>query len=704
MPKVIAKAFKAAFGLVLSPLLSLFGATKLPKQPSTQVPIKQPVAPRVSAFGRVRRGGLYVLFEAVDKVSVDVLALLSGRSQGFVQWYLNDDAVELGLNTAAGVYSPDGKKYTSDSGATARVFIYSRLGLPTETAYAEVTALYPAWDADHRGDGVTSMALTCRQSKAKHQSEDFPNGKPEPSVILDSQLIYDPRDGGQVQGDKDTYVYSNNPALCLLAYMTDAEGGMGLDYDRHFLPAIDTWIAAADDCDLDEATEDGTEPRYRCGGSYEHDNDPGDIVKAILGTFDGFMAPRGDGAFVLWPGRYQAPTVTLTDRHVKRYSLTHYLPDERATNQYRVSFTDPNADMKKGDAGVVEDSADITARGVIRSASLDLDWVQSASQAIRLGKRKLAREVQPLRGTITANLMGLQVLGERYVRLQLSDNPSLADLVVEITSSPEVDPTNLTVEFSWIAADVDIDGGDPGGEVVIPPTPDPRPTSPALDPPVIDTLTAIYDDSAAGIAGARIQANITPPTIAEADVQWVIRWRKQGATDWTEEARDDIDDGAAVTLVTGFVAATGTIEVQVAYLTAAQTSPWSDTETIALATPSILSKTIAASEDITAPALVNVHNSSGAKVRKADATAAGKEANGFILASVLSGANATVYFEGPMTGLSSLTPGARYYLHTTPGAVTSAAPSTSGNIVQPIGVAVSATEIDFEAGQSVELA
>jgi 3-oxoacyl-[acyl-carrier protein] reductase len=50
------------------------------------------------------------------------------------------------------------------------------------------------------------------------------------------------------------------------------------------------------------------------------------------------------------------------------------------------------------------------------------------------------------------------------------------------------------------------------------------------------------------------------------------------------------------------------------------------------------------------------------KVRKADATAVGKEANGYVLASVTSGDAATVYFDDEITGLTSLTPGARYYL------------------------------------------
>ncbi len=112
-------------------------------------------------------------------------------------------------------------------------------------------------------------------------------------------------------------------------------------------------------------------------------------------------------------------------------------------------------------------------------------------------------------------------------------------------------------------------------------------------------------------------------------------------------------------------------------------------------------KTIVASETLAAGDLVNVWNDAGtAKVRKADATAEGKEANGFVLAAVASAANATVYFEGRLTGLTGLTAVSA----ATPGAVTATPPAAAGNVVQFVGVAVSATELDFEPSDAVTLA
>ena len=114
--------------------------------------------------------------------------------------------------------------------------------------------------------------------------------------------------------------------------------------------------------------------------------------------------------------------------------------------------------------------------------------------------------------------------------------------------------------------------------------------------------------------------------------------------------------------------------------------------------------TITASETLAAGDWVNIWNDAGtAKVRKADATTAGKEVHGFVLSAVTSGNPATVYFEGTNTQVTGQTPGP-VYLQTTAGRGGATIPSASGNVVQQVGVAVSATAVNFERGAPVTLA
>jgi hypothetical protein len=113
---------------------------------------------------------------------------------------------------------------------------------------------------------------------------------------------------------------------------------------------------------------------------------------------------------------------------------------------------------------------------------------------------------------------------------------------------------------------------------------------------------------------------------------------------------------------------------------------------------------ITASEALAAGDLVNVWNSTGAKVRKADASVAGKEAHGFVLAAVSSAASATVYFEGTDTQVTGQTPGVVYLSATTPGLATTTPPSGTGQVVQRVGFATSATAINFQSLPPVVLA
>lgn len=116
-------------------------------------------------------------------------------------------------------------------------------------------------------------------------------------------------------------------------------------------------------------------------------------------------------------------------------------------------------------------------------------------------------------------------------------------------------------------------------------------------------------------------------------------------------------------------------------------------------------KEIVASENLSAGDFVNVYSDAGTpKVRKADASTTGKHAHCFVLEAVTSGNTATVYFENGNTQVTGATAGDVYLSDTTPGGFTSTPPTGAGKIVQKLGVAVGATEINVEIGQHYVLA
>jgi hypothetical protein len=111
------------------------------------------------------------------------------------------------------------------------------------------------------------------------------------------------------------------------------------------------------------------------------------------------------------------------------------------------------------------------------------------------------------------------------------------------------------------------------------------------------------------------------------------------------------------------------------------------------------------SEAVAAGDFVNLYNNAGTlNARKADASVQTKAANGFVKAAVASAATGVVFKEGTNDQLSGKTPGARQYLSaTTAGAPTETPVSGTGKTHQFLGVAQSATAMDFEADDPILL-
>lgn len=103
-------------------------------------------------------------------------------------------------------------------------------------------------------------------------------------------------------------------------------------------------------------------------------------------------------------------------------------------------------------------------------------------------------------------------------------------------------------------------------------------------------------------------------------------------------------------------------------------------------------------DTVIAGAMINVYNVAGVlHARLARALDGTKPARGFATAAVTSGDRGELILLGLHSQLTGLTPGTLYYLSAASitGQITSAAPAVTGNLVQPVGVALSSTAIWF---------
>ena len=89
---------------------------------------------------------------------------------------------------------------------------------------------------------------------------------------------------------------------------------------------------------------------------------------------------------------------------------------------------------------------------------------------------------------------------------------------------------------------------------------------------------------------------------------------------------------------------------------------------------------------------------------KADASEIAKQARGFVPEGITSGQTGNVFFDDTNASVTGLTPGATYYLSdSTPGAIDTVAPTTTGSIVQRVGFASTAATLHVDIEEPVKL-
>jgi len=336
-----------------------------------------------------------------------------------------------------------------------------------------------------------------------------------------------------------------------------------------------------------------TEPRYRGLVSHNLTDAHKATTARLTACFDGWIAPRADGALVVYSGRYYPPTVYITSDEIVSCTLQEGVNDEDAVNSIAVTYFSRENGWQAVATDNWEDEDNIESSGQIKSDSLS-DDVPSWGQARRLAKRKMARVMAPFRGTVVTTSAGRIARGERYVWLTyIEAGVTFFDGPVEITALTR----NLStggVTFQWVAVDEDIDAWNPATEEGSPAATGDVIASEPLETPVISSAVAEFGfDSGAGTQGVCIDITTSAPD--RADVTWFARTRTVGAAVWGERTYGDIAQGPTAEIVTEFVAADTMVECEVSYQVGdGRVSDWSvaavvDTSTAGLAPAQVTS-------------------------------------------------------------------------------------------------------------------
>jgi len=535
-------AGQAAFTATLA-VLSVVNPGRAPKPPTAESAQKQPIPPRVFAYGRRRLFPYYALYAtAQNGTSVDVYAFADGQADAIEQVYLNDEKVTVNGNTVQAI--GDGKY------GGGNVKAGWTLGAAVNTAFDNIVSLLPGiWTNAHRGDGVVTGYLTKASVKSKDFAKVYPQGDAvSMSLVGRWQLCFDPRNGQRA--------WTENPVLHLLHYLTERRG---YDYSTRIQPTVQYWIDAANICEEPVAlASGGSEPRYRSCVSYTATALPKEVIGSLVETFDGWIAPRGDGAIIVYAGRVYTPTVTIGPNEIHSYSLQANVEDESRVDQLKVSYISEEHDWNE-----VEATPWGGENGAERTDSIN-PQTPSFSQNRRLAKRRFAQINAAKRGSVTTNLGGRKARGQRYVYLDLREgeyDPLLGVPIVEITSLSRAIATG-GVSFDWLLVDPAIDEWSTAEESVSAPVGGGVVVQPLVAPTITNVVREYGQDTAFNTPGVKLTLTVDGPD--RADLTWYVQTRATGTVSWLVQEYPDVDPGASVTLQTGFLPLAD-VEVEVFY-------------------------------------------------------------------------------------------------------------------------------------------
>lgn len=214
---------------------------------------KQPIPPRIRAFGRSRLHGYFSFYETNSAgKAMDAYAFADVPSDGVEFTYLADEKVTIIGNV---VQATVDKKYQGGN-----VQAGYTLGAVPNTAFTALTSITPNYTANYRGDGIVTGYLIKNPEKDKYFTQTYPQGDNFTlSLVARWGYQYDPRDPNQHIGDNPrlpsmwsggryigSWKWTENPVLHLLWYLVFDRG---YSYEKRILPAINYWITAANVCD-----------------------------------------------------------------------------------------------------------------------------------------------------------------------------------------------------------------------------------------------------------------------------------------------------------------------------------------------------------------------------------------------------------------------------------------------------------------------
>lgn len=290
----------------------------------------------------------------------------------------------------------------------------------------------------------------------------FPQGAPSIQCVVDGLLVWDPRDPEQSPYDETTWQWSDNLALCILAYLRDRRWGMGVRLADIDLPSFIAEANVADELvevPVGEKDEEGNQPtttqrRYTCNGIFATDAKHEDVLGQLLSAGAGRM-PYAGGKFYLRLGHMASPIVGYTlDANDLRGAIEMVPKPSRTDAANRIEGTFVNADkdwQPDSFPPVFSDTYKREDGGRTLTRRMDFPFVTNVYQALRLARMELRQARQGVTFKAECNIRPLQAIVWDVVPATFADFGWSSKLfrIVELELGSDANGVDLTLsEYS----------------------------------------------------------------------------------------------------------------------------------------------------------------------------------------------------------------------------------------------------------------
>ena len=358
---------------------------------------------------------------------------------------------------------------STDSKYSGLVSITKYLGTDAQTYSTLLAEADDTWGANHRLRGVAYLAM-----RFKYDPDVF-SSIPEVQAVVKGRKVYDP--------ETTTTVWSDNPALCLRDYLTNARYGKGLS---SALIDDTSFIAAKAFCNTTVTSSTagaGTQKIFECNAIIDTGKNLFDNVRILLRGMRGLM-PYSNGIYSLIIDKSESSSFDLTPDNITSDLTVASAGKTKKYNKVTVKFTNPEANWQSDTvfwppAGSSEEttflsednnqelSTEITlptitnyysARDIARVACLtsrasDLSVkVTATSEALVIAAGDVVRLEQPSMGWVDDGVtdarqlfrvVGIQLVNTGEVKLTLQKYDSSIYTWDEGADEPTNQPTTL---------------------------------------------------------------------------------------------------------------------------------------------------------------------------------------------------------------------------------------------------------------------